>query len=432
MKVFKFGGACTRNPEAVRKLKQLIKSEQPHPLVVVVSAMGKTTKGLEKVFQQRLDAQPYDATLQHLYRFHQEMIDHLLHKLRQEAYQALALWKEKLVTTLSVPATDASLDKLYSRIVAGGELLASKLIYYYLQEQNVACTWLDARRCIKTNSRFCNAQVDWVATQHWVKKEVSPLLEQKQAVLIQGFIGSNEAEETTTLGKEGSDFTSAILAAVLGAQSLIIWKDVPGVMSADPKFFQQATKFDHISYEAMAEMAFYGAKVLHPKTVQPLAAHNIPLYVRPFHRPHEAGTKIAHGFAQLAHPVYILQKNQVLVHLSREHPTFFDEECLKEVFHQLTQHNTSVNMLAKSAHTLSICLNADSCRIRTLLTALNQKFQVRYHARASLLTVIHQDGNLQQPPPQQRTILLAQQGERIYQAVFQHEAGARKRTGDML
>ncbi|HAN49693.1 MAG TPA: aspartate kinase [Amoebophilaceae bacterium] len=421
MKVFKFGGACIQYPEAVRKLEQFIKSEQPHPLVIVVSAMGKTTKGLEKIFQQRLDAQPYDETLQHLYLFHQEMIDHLLRKLRQEAYQTLALWKEQLVTTLSVPAVDTSLEELYSRIVAEGELLASKIIDYYLQEQNVACAWLDARRCIKTNSRFCNAQVDWAATKHWVKKNVIPLLEKNQVVLTQGFIGSNEAGETTTLGKEGSDFTGAILAAVLRAQSLTIWKDVPGIMSADPKLFKQATKFDHISYEAMAEMAFYGAKVLHPKTIQPLAAHNIPLYVKPFHRPHEAGTEITHGFPQLEHPVYILQKNQGLVHLSREHPTFFDEEHLKEVFHQLTQHNTRVNMLAKSAHTFSICLNADSYRIRTLLAALNQKFQVHYHTPVNLLTIMHQDDSLPKTLLQQETILLGQQRPGVYQAVFQHE-----------
>jgi aspartate kinase len=432
MKVFKFGGACIQHPEAVRKLKQLIKLEQPHPLVIVVSAMGKTTKDLEMVFQQRLDAQPYDATIQRIYLFHQEMIGHLLRKLRQEAHRALARWKEKLVTTLSVPATDASLDELYSRIVAGGELLASKLIYFYLQEQNVACAWLDARRCIKTNSRFCSAQVDWVATQHWVRKNVNPLLEQNQMVLTQGFIGSNEAGETTTLGKEGSDFTGAILAAVLGAQSLTIWKDVPGIMSADPKLFKQATKFDHISYEAMAEMAFYGAKVLHPQTIQPLAAHNIPLYVKPFHSPHEAGTEIAHGFARPEHPVYILQKNQGLVHLSRKQPIFFDEEYLTEAFYQLTQHNTHANMLAKSAHTLSICLNADTCRMRTLLTALNQKFKVRYHARVSLLTVIHQEPNPPQPLLQQKTILLAQQREGIYQVVFQHEERVHQRTGGML
>jgi aspartate kinase len=432
MKVFKFGGACMKHPEAVSKLKQFVQAEQPHPLVIVVSAMGTTTKSLETIFQQRLDAQPYDITLQNLYHFHQEMIDYLLRKLRQEAHQALALWKAKLVTTLSAPAADTSLDALYSRIVAGGELLASKLIYYYLQEQNVSCAWLDARRCIKTNNRFCSAQVDWIATQHWVKESVYPLLEQNQVVLTQGFIGSNEAGETTTLGKEGSDFTGAILAAVLGAQSLTIWKDVPGIMSADPKLFKQATKFDHISYNAMAEMAFYGAKVLHPQTIQPLADHNIPLYVKPFHSPHKAGTEISHRLTQLEHPIYVLKRNQGLVHLSKERQMFFAEESLREVLHQLTQHDTRINMLAKSAHTLSICLDADSRRTTTLLAALNREFKVRYHGTVNLLTVIHQEGLVPETLLQRKAILLEQQGERIYQAVFQHEGKVHDSAGNML
>jgi aspartate kinase len=424
MKVFKFGGACIQHPEAVRKLEQLIKAEQAHPLVIVVSAMGKTTKGLEDVFQQKLDAQPYDIAIQRLYRFHQEMIDHLLVSLRQEAYQTLALWKEQLVRTLSVPIADTSLDRFYSRIVAEGELLASKLIYYYLQEQNVACAWLDARKCIKTNSRFCNAQVDWVATQHWVKKEISPLLEQKQVVLTQGFIGSNETEETTTLGKEGSDFTGAILAAVLGAQSLTIWKDVPGIMSADPRLFKKAAKLDHISYKIMAEMAFYGAKVLHPKTIQPLASHNIPLYVKPFHHPHTKGTEISNGLAQVEHPIYILQKDQGLVQLSMENLTFFDEECLREVFCQLAQQHIHTNMLARSPYQLSICLNADSYRLSTLLATLNQKFRVRCDTPVSLLTIMHQNSNPPKALHQQKTILLAQQRPGVYQAVFRHEPKA--------
>jgi aspartate kinase len=432
MKVFKFGGACIQHPEAVRKLEKLIEAEQTRPLVIVVSAMGKTTKGLEDVCEQKLATQPYEIALQRLYLFHQEMIDRLLVALRQEAYQALALWKKQLDKTLSVPVADTSLDKFYSSIVAEGELLASKLIYYYLQEQSVACAWLDARKCIKTNSRFCNAQVDWVATQHWVKKEVGLLLAQKKVVLTQGFIGSNEMGETTTLGKEGSDFTGAILAAVLAAQSLTIWKDVPGIMSADPKLFKQATKFDHISYNAMAEMAFYGAKVLHPKTIQPLADHNIPLYVKPFYHPHEAGTKISNGIAQVVPPIYILQKNQGLVQLSREYPMFFDEEYLKEVLHQFTQYDARVHMLAKSAHTLSICLDADFCSITTLLEALNREFKVRYHNHANLLTIIHQDKKVPKTLLQDKTILLAQQGHRIYQAVFQHEGRTCNNTDDML
>ncbi len=424
MKIFKFGGACIQNSEAVRKLGQFIKAEKPHPLVVVVSAMGKTTEGLEKVFLQKTEDKPYDIAIKRLYQFHQNMIDRLLSHLRQEACQALALWKEELVTTLAAPTSSISLDALYSRIVAGGELLASKLIDYYLQEQNVTCAWLDARKCLKTNHGFCNAQVDWVATQHLVKKYINPLLEQKQVVLTQGFIGSNDTEETTTLGKEGSDFTGAILAAVLKAQSLTIWKDVPGIMNADPKLFKEAIKFDHISYKAMAEMAFYGAKVVHPNTIQPLAARNIPLYVKPFHRPHETGTEISNGLAQVEHPIYILQKNQELVQLSLDDLRFFDEACLEEVFHQLAQQHMRANMLERSACMLSICLNADPYKVKILLAVLTQKFKVRHYTPVSLLTVIHQDNRLPQTLLQKKTILLAQQRPGIYQAVFQHEEKA--------
>jgi aspartate kinase len=424
MKIFKFGGACIQHPGAVRRLKQLIEAEQTRPLVIVVSAMGRTTKGLEDVYQQKLADQPYDIAIQRLYRFHQEMIDHLLVTLRQEAYQALTLWVEQLDKTLSAPVVDTSLDKFYSRIVAEGELLASKLIYYYLQEKHVACAWLDARKCIKTNSRFCNAQVDWVATQHWVKKEVGLRLAQNQVVLTQGFIGSNEAGETTTLGKEGSDFTGAILAAVLAAQSLTIWKDVPGIMSADPRLFKEAAKLDHISYKTMAEMAFYGAKVLHPKTIQPLAFHKIPLYVKPFHQPHAKGTEISNGLAQVEHPIYILQEDQGLVQLSMEHLTFFDEECLQEVFYQLAQQHMHTNMLGRSAYQLSICLNADTYRIKTLLAVLNQKFQVHYHIPVSLLTIMHHDDKRPKPLLQQKTILLVQQKPGLYQAVLRHDPKA--------
>jgi len=352
MKVFKFGGGCIQNVESVQKLAQIIKSGHPDPLVVVVSAMGKTTRGLEGVFQQKVAGQSYAAGLQRLYQFHQDIIDHFLDTSGQEAYQALALWRKQLEATLALPVTDASLDMLYSRVVAEGDLLASKLIHYHLQEQHVVCAWLDARDYIKTNNRFCNAQVEWTVTQRLIKKDFLPLLGRGQVVLTQGFIGSNEAGETTTLGKEGSDFTGAILAAVLGAQSLTIWKDVPGVMSADPKLFKKVTKFEQLSYQTMEDMSFHGAKVVHPKTIQPLALHDIPLYIRPFHSPHETGTAIANGLAQVTHPIYILQEDQGLLQLSLDDLTFFDEERMKEVFHQLLQQNLSANVLERSARKL--------------------------------------------------------------------------------
>jgi aspartate kinase len=427
MKVFKFGGACIQHPESVRTLEQLITSEQSRPLIVVVSAMGKTTQDLEDIFQKKVAAQPYDVAIQRLYRFHQGMIDHLLLNLRQEAYQALVLWQEQLAATLSCAAADDTLlDRLYSKVVAGGELIASQLIYYYLQERNMTCAWLDARKCIKTNNEFYNAQVDWTATQHWVKESISPLLKKKQVILTQGFIGSNDTGETTTLGKEGSDFTGAVLASVLGARSLTIWKDVPGIMNADPKLFKKVTKFEHISYKAMAEMAFYGARVLHPKTIQPLAAHHIPLYVKPFHSSHETGTEIGDGLARIAHPIYTIQKDQVLAQLSLEDLTFFDEECLKKVLQQLTENNMRTNILERSAYTLSICLDEEPRKTSALLAALNQKFRVRHHVGVHLLTVIGQHHRLPKTLLERKTILLARQSEGIYQVAFQHQEQASK------
>ena len=418
MKIFKFGGACIQNPEAIRKLTQFIQEEQPQSLVIVVSAMGKTTQGLEKVFLQKISAQPYHIAIRHVYRFHQDVIDALLSNLRQEAQHTLTISKERLVKTLSLPAVDTSLDELYSRVVAEGELLGSKLIYYYLQENNVACTWLDARKCIKTHSGFYNAQVDWIATKHLVKKYVCSQPKQPQIIITQGFIGSNDTGATTTLGKEGSDFTGAILATVLGAQSLTIWKDVPGIMNADPKLFKQTTKFDHLSYEVMAEMAFYGAKVIHPNAIQPLAAHNIPIYVRPFHQLHEKGTKISQRLTRIKEPIYILKRNQGLVQLSVNTLTFFDEAHLAEVFHQLTKQNIRANMVEKNACMLFICLDADTHRLKTLLAALAQKFKIHYHSKVTLLTVLHQTDKLPNRLLKQRVILLAQQRKGIYQAVF--------------
>ncbi|MEM9416750.1 MAG: aspartate kinase [Bacteroidota bacterium] len=424
MKVYKFGGGVIQNSESIRKLAQLIQAEKPGSLVVVVSALGKTTQALEEILQCQVAGQPYAPQLQKLYEFHRHMIDQLLDGLREVAYQMLNAWQDTLLAVMRLPITDVSSDKTYSRIVAEGELLASRLIAYYLQEQQVACTWLDARDYVKTNWGFCHAQVDWATTQRLIQNDFLPLLGQKQVVLTQGFIGSNEKGETTTLGKEGSDFTGAILAAALGAESLTIWKDVPGVMNADPKLFEEATKFSELSYQAMEEMAFYGAKVVHPKTIQPLAAHHIPLYVRPFHDPHERGTVVMNGFAQVEHPIYVLQENQVLVQLSLDDLTFFSEACMQEVVHQLEQQDLRANLMEREAFKLTMCLNNDHYQTKGLAAALGQRFRINAQPQVNLLTVLHGDERLGQAWLAQKEVLLAHQRPDIYQAVFQPDAKA--------
>ncbi len=421
MKIFKFGGACIQDPQSIKQLAQLVKAEASRPLVVVVSAMGKTTRALEHVFQQKIAGQPYAIALQERCQFHQNSIDQLLVASRQEARQALALWKAELLAMLSLPLGNGSLDKLYSGIVANGELLASKLVHYYLRENKMDCGWVDARNFIKTNSGFCSAQVDWEITQDLVRHEMVPLLAQQQIVVTQGFIGSNAAGETTTLGKEGSDFTGALLAASIKAHSFTIWKDVPGVMNADPQFFKAPIKFDKLSYQTMITMAFYGAKVVHPKTIQPLAAYNIPVYIKSFYRPHEAGTAITNDApTAVEQPIYMLKEEQGLMQFSLDDRTCFDEERRGEVLRELAQQNMQVNMLQSSAHVLSVCVDVAPHRVALLLEAFKPALRVHYQPQVSCLTVLHQDDYALQALPEQ-DVLLAVQGKGIYQAVFQQK-----------
>ena len=417
MKVYKFGGGVIQDPQSVRKLAQLIQTE-PGPLVVVVSALGKTTQALEEILHYQVAGRPYTSQLQALHQLYQDIVDELLDGSHEAAYEVLAAWQEALSAMLALPITDASFDKAYSCVVAEGELLTSKLIAYYLQEQRIACTWLDARNYVKTNGSFYNnAQVDWATTQRLAQKGFLPPLEQGNVILTQGFIGSNEAGETTTLGKEGSDFTGAILATVLGADSLTIWKDVPGVMSADPKLFKEAIKFDRLSYETVEKMAFHGAKVIHSKTIRPLAKHNIPLYVKPFHHQNESGTSVTNEAVELTHPIYILQEDQVLVELSLDDLTSFNEKGIQEVMHQLQTLDLQANLLMRDADQLTICLNANACQRRALPTFLSQRFKVKLQ-QASLITVLGRSGYLMPSWLEQKAILCSQQSEETYQAAF--------------
>lgn len=418
MKVFKFGGASIKNPEAVKQLTTIVAEHQAQPLVIVVSAMGKTTQALETIFQQKVTNQPYHKTIEQVYLFHQHIVDNLLSTTCQQAHQVLVQWKDQLIQTLQVTYPPDALDRLYSSLVVGGEIMASKIIGHYLQEQAIPCTWLDAREYIKTNSGFRNAQVDWDSTQSLVKRDFIPLLAQKNWILTQGFIGSDEAGETTTLGKESSDFTGAILAATLGAQSLTIWKDVPGIMNADPKLFQDAVKFGWLSYQEMAKMAFYGAQVVHPHTLQPLAMEDIPLYVKPFNDRHEHGTVVLNRHTQVVHPTYILRADQCLVRLTLCDFTFLDEQQLSMVFEQLAKLAMQINVLERTAYSLSLCLNNDFIKLRALSDVLQSRFKVHCNTPVSLLTVMYPADELPMSLLQGKTILLEQQCQELYQVVF--------------
>lgn len=407
-----------QSPEAIQQLAAIVAEQQGQPLIIVVSALGKTTRTLEAIFEQKLAKHPYEATIEEIYLFHQCIIDRLLSTSAAKAWQALMQGKEQLCQVLrGTPSPDA-LDKLYSSLVVWGEIMASQIIHYYLQEQALPCVWLDARQYIKTNRGFRNAQVDWDSTQSLVRKGFMPLLAKKKWILTQGFIGSDEAGASTTLGKEGSDFTGAILAAALGAQSLTIWKDVPGIMSGDPKLLRDAVKLEQLSYQEMAKMAFYGAQVVHPQTIQPLARQDIPLYVKPLHDRHGKGTVVWNGRPQVACPVYSLLSGQCLVRLTLCDFTFLDEQLLSIIFTQLAKLGMQVNMLARTAYALSLCLHNDLIKLKALSEVLRPRFKVHCERPVSLLTGMHCPGKLPASLLQGQTILLEQQCQELYQVAF--------------
>ena len=420
MQVFKFGGASIQSAEAVKKAAHIIQAHEDTPLVVIISAMGKTTRNLEAILQKKIDNQPYQEEIQQSYFYHQHIARSLLVKLKQKIHQVLTQWQEQLIKMLSPALKPHLFDKLYDQFVAHGELIASKIIYYYLKEQGMLCKWVDARKYIRTNSKFRNAQVDWKTTHALVKNALLALLKPKQVVIIQGFIGSDEHRQTTTLGKEGSDFTGAIVASILEATSLTLWKDVPGIMNADPKEFDNTIKFDQVSYKEMAEMAFYGAKVVHPKTIQPLAFKDIPLYVKPLEDPHASGTKVYNGAPKVKQPIYVLRKEQCLVTFYLKDLSFFNEQQLSNIFHQLDQLTIKIAMMERAALSFSICFSDAPFKVKKLVNALNSQFKIRYNTNLSLLTIKQQGGSLPTNLLKESKILLAHKNREVYQVVFQN------------
>jgi aspartate kinase len=421
MKVFKFGGSAIQHADAIKHLIQIITAHQNQPLVMVVSAMGKTTQNLENIFQNKLDNQPYEAIIEKIFLEHQAIIKALLGHAGLPAFTILKNWKTQLQAILQTNHNAAILDSYYSSIVALGELLSSQIIHYYLQTKSIPCIWLDARASIKTTQGFRDAPLDWQATESLVTKNLLPLVAKHRLILTQGFIGSNQAGDTTTLGKEGSDFTGAILATILKAESLTIWKDVPGIMNADPKLFPTTTQFAQLSYDTMAKMAFYGAQAVHPQAIKPLAQNNIPLYVKSLFNWQAPGTLISNGYTEPQCPIYVLKENQCLLEFHCDSLTFFHEQYLDNIFKHLAKLAMPVNMLGKTAYSLTLCLNNDYIRLKKFLEALGRQLTVNRISPVSLLTVMHQAYGLPANYLKNKTILLQQQSQELYQLILQQD-----------
>ncbi len=386
--VYKFGGASVKDSFAVKNLAEILRNRLRKNMVIVVSAMGKTTNALESILAKKLNGEDFSQNSSILKSFHQEICRQLFREGHVVFAQLDNLFLQ-LENDLEKKLSRENYDEYYDRIVSFGELVSSRIVAEYLCSQGLIVLWQDAREVIHTDSDFRFAKINWEKTRKSCQSSWKPMLE-NFPILTQGFIGSDPKGKTTTLGREGSDFTAAILGTSLDAGSVTIWKDVPGVLNADPKLFPNTQKFDELGYREAAEMTYFGASVIHPKTIKPLANAGIPLFVKSFLDPEAPGTKIHEHAAPHHVPTLVLKKDQILVSFKVTDFTFIEEKHIHRVYEQLQELKLRVNMLQLSAISVSIVIDAQLFKLEQLLEKLKGEFEIRYNEGLELLTILKQ------------------------------------------
>lgn len=414
MKVFKFGGASLKSPEAIRNMASIIQNSQLKKLVVVVSAMGKTTNNLEALFNLVTQREDPLIKFQEIVDYHLEISGQLItEKGNQDKIDQII---NQLKSMLNADLADNP-DKIYDQIISNGELLSSTIISAYLSEAGLPVIWMDARKFIKTDPTFREGKIDWPATCALIRDHLKTMIS-THIVITQGFIGSTSNETTTTLGREGSDFTAAIIASCLEAESVTIWKDVPGILNADPKRFPDPKLYDHLSFQEAAEMTYYGASVIHPKTIKPLANKNIPLIVKSFEEPDMPGTLIDHGGPHPVYPTYVVKDDQCLISFLAKDLAFINERNLSIIFHVLDMLNIKINMMQNSAVSLTICVDNRTPKIKKLIDALKNDFSIRFNENLGLITVKNYSPASIIQVSKEKKILVEQRTRNTFQIVF--------------
>ncbi|MBT3587219.1 MAG: aspartate kinase [Flavobacteriaceae bacterium] len=387
MKVFKFGGASVKNAEGVKNILSVLKTTEEKNLVVIVSAMGKITNQLELIVSNYFsNPNEVKSSIAQVYDYHFQIISDLFSNTSHPIFNVLLKYKNELQFLLENNKSNNH-SFVYDQVVSFGELISTTIISHYLSNKGLENKFLDVRSCIKTNTDYRDAMVDWEETQ----KNIVESVLKKGICITQGFIASENSHNfTTTLGREGSDYTAAIFAYCLNAESVTIWKDVPGILNADPRHFKKTQLLHHISYREAIEMAFYGATVIHPKTLQPLQRKEIPLYVKSFFKPKDNGTCVGKGVA--LDPLvscFILKKNQVLISLSSLDFSFMMEDNIGDVFKQLYQYKMKVNLIQNSAISFSVCVDNKFNKLELLLGKLRETFRVTWNEDVVLYTIRH-------------------------------------------
>ena len=388
MKVFKFGGASVNSADAVRNMAHIVQKHlESMPLVVVVSAMGKTTNLLEKLVPGATEAYETTSLRQQLGEYHRNIASALMPDNMDVQHKIGNLLSSLDHLCSTLPPDTEHYNYNYDQVVSHGELLSTTIIAEYINSLGINTLWLDARQIIKTDSHYREGRVDWPATQEAIDTlsiDSMPF----RVILTQGFIGGTANGQTTTLGREGSDYSAAILAHCLNAENMTIWKDVPGFLNADPKFFADTVKISQIPYNEAIELAYYGASVIHPKTVKPIQNKSIPLYIRSFITPDAEGSSIGDYKAIVPEtPLYIFKNNQILLSILPRDYSFIAEDNLQVIFGLLNELGIRVNLMQNSALSFSICVDNNPQRIGVLVDRLKSMFRVRYNENLQLVTI---------------------------------------------
>ena len=410
MQIFKFGGASVKDARGVKNLVRVLKTVGSKNTLIVISAMGKTTNAMEDVVNNYFQKKPaLQSSLQEVKKFHNSIMLELFDtdNATLEAHPVFKKTDNLFNELASFLKSNKSPDYnfVYDQVVGFGELVSTTIVSAYLNEAGLKNTWMDVRPLVKTDSYYRRAHVDWDQTQKAIKKAVDPNI----LNITQGFLGSDPNNFTTTLGREGSDYTAAIFAYVLNAESVTIWKDVEGVLNADPRYFENAQLLDHISYREAIELAFYGATVIHPKTLQPLQRKEIPLFVKSFLNPELPGTKISKDPKLSPQtPCFIVKRNQVLLSLSSLDFSYIVEENISHIFNLLHKHKMKVDAIQNSAISFSVCIEDLYNNLENLLQELKAKFKVTCYENVSLYTIRHYTDKTGSDIEKGKTLLLKQ------------------------
>ena len=414
MRIFKFGGASVKDAEGIRNVHSVLQTVGFEDVLLVVSAMGKTTNTFEIVIKNYFDKSPeLQSSVQEVKKYHNQILLDLFEDEKNAVFTDVNSLFSELDYFLSQNKSP-NYNFVYDQVVSYGELISTTIISHYMSFMGIKTQWLDVRNFIKTDNNYRDANVDWDLTQ----KNISKNVKKKILNVTQGFLGSDENNFTTTLGREGSDYTAAIFAYCLNAESVTIWKDVPGVMNADPRYFENASLLNQISYREAIELAFYGATVIHPKTLQPLQKKEIPLFVKSFVNPTLPGTRVSKGADLEPHlPCFIVKKNQLLLSLSSIDFSFIMEENISEIFALLHLYKMKVSLIQNSAISFSVCIDDKFGNFNELKTILSKKFKIAYNENVSLYTIRHFDEKAAQMVEQNKDVLLKQVSRETMQII---------------